>query len=76
MDRRVWWPTVHGVTTSRTQLKQLSTHTHTVERWHKSNVISAQHMVSNQQMPAARMKAPGFMDGKGRWIKQLAVLTL
>ena len=27
MDRGVWWATVHGVTKSRTRLKQLSTHT-------------------------------------------------
>ena len=27
MDRGVWGATVHGVTKSRTQLKQLSTHT-------------------------------------------------
>ena len=26
MDRGAWWATVHGVTKSRTQLKQLSTH--------------------------------------------------
>ena len=29
MDRGAWWATVHGVTKSRTQLKQLSTDTHT-----------------------------------------------
>ena len=28
MDREVWWTTVHGVTKSQTQLKQLSTHAH------------------------------------------------
>ena len=28
MDKGVWWTTVHGVTNSRTQLKQLITHTH------------------------------------------------
>ena len=27
MDRGVWWATVHRVTKSQTQLKQLSTHT-------------------------------------------------
>ena len=27
MDRRAWWATVHGVTKSWTQLKQLSMHT-------------------------------------------------
>ena len=27
MDRGAWWATVHGVTKSRTQLKQLSVHT-------------------------------------------------
>ena len=27
MDRGAWWATVHGVTKSQTQLKQLSTHT-------------------------------------------------
>ena len=26
MDRGAWWATVHGVTKSRTHLKQLSTH--------------------------------------------------
>ena len=26
MDRGTWWATVHGVTESQTQLKQLSTH--------------------------------------------------
>ena len=25
MDRGAWWPTVHGVTQSRTRMKQLST---------------------------------------------------
>ena len=29
MDRGAWWATVHGVTQSRTQLKQLSMHTYT-----------------------------------------------
>ena len=28
MDRGAWWATVHSVTKSRTQLKQLSTHAH------------------------------------------------
>ena len=28
LDREVWWTTVHGVTKSQTQLKQLSTHAH------------------------------------------------
>ena len=28
MDRGVWWATVHGVTESHTQMKQLSPHTH------------------------------------------------
>ena len=27
MDRRTWWATVHGVTKSQTQLKQLITNT-------------------------------------------------
>ena len=26
MDKGAWWATVHGVTESQTQLKQLSTH--------------------------------------------------
>ena len=30
MDRGTWWATVHRVTKIRTQLKRLSTHTHTV----------------------------------------------
>ena len=30
MDRGAWWATVHSVTKSWTQLKQLSTHTHGV----------------------------------------------
>ena len=29
MDRGAWWATVHGVSKSQTQLKPLSTHTHT-----------------------------------------------
>ena len=29
MDRGAWWATVHGITKSQTQLKQLRTHTHT-----------------------------------------------
>ena len=29
MDRGAWWTTVHRVTKSWTQLKQLSAHTHT-----------------------------------------------
>ena len=29
MDRGVWWATVHCVTKSQTQTKQLSTHTYT-----------------------------------------------
>ena len=29
MDRGSWWPTVHGVAKSQTQLKQLSMHAHT-----------------------------------------------
>ena len=29
MDRGAWWATIHGVANSRTQLKQLSTHTST-----------------------------------------------
>ena len=29
MDRGAWWAIVHGVAKSRTQLKRLSTHTHT-----------------------------------------------
>ena len=28
MDRGAWWATVHGVSKSRTRLKQLGTHTH------------------------------------------------
>ena len=32
MDRGAWGATVHRVTKSRTQLKQLSTHTHTCEK--------------------------------------------
>ena len=28
MDRRAWWATVHRVTQSQTQRKQLSTHMH------------------------------------------------
>ena len=28
MDRRAWWPTVHRVSKSQTQLKQITTHTH------------------------------------------------
>ena len=27
MERGAWWPTVYGVTKSRTRLKRLSTHT-------------------------------------------------
>ena len=30
MDRGAWWTTVHGVTKSWTQLKQLSRHPHTL----------------------------------------------
>ena len=30
MDRGAWWALVHGVANSRTQLKQLSTHSHPV----------------------------------------------
>ena len=33
MDRGAWWATVHGVTKSQTQLKQLSTDTHTHTLW-------------------------------------------
>ena len=29
MNRRTWWATVHGVTKSRTQLRDTHTHTHT-----------------------------------------------
>ena len=29
MNREAWWATVHRVTQNQTQLKQLSTHTHT-----------------------------------------------
>ena len=32
MDRGAWWATVHRVTKSRTQLKQLSMHTHNFYR--------------------------------------------
>ena len=34
MDRGTWWATVHRVAQSRTQLKWLSTHTHTLQSWH------------------------------------------
>ena len=33
MDRGAWWATVPGVAQSRTQLKQLSTHMHTVAHY-------------------------------------------
>ena len=34
MDGGAWWATVHGVTESRTQHKQLRTHAHTMEENH------------------------------------------
>ena len=34
MDRGAWQATVHGVTKSQTQLKQLNTHTHTHTHTH------------------------------------------
>ena len=43
IDRGAWWPTVHGVKKSQTQLKQLNTntdthtHTHTPLQPHKSS---------------------------------------
>ena len=44
MDRGAWWPIVHGVTKSRTQLKRLSMHAQT-------------HMVSFSPEPG--LKRPG-----------------
>ena len=32
MDRGAWWATVRGVTKSRTRLKRLSTHAHTLRK--------------------------------------------
>ena len=47
MDRGTWQATVHRVAKSQTQLKQLSTHTHTIDRssltlafYHKINILN------------------------------------
>ena len=34
MDRGAWWPIVHRITKSQTQLKRLSTHRHTHTHTH------------------------------------------
>ena len=34
MDRGAWWPIVHRITKSQTQLKRLSTHRHTHRHTH------------------------------------------
>ena len=37
-ERGAWWATVHRVTKSWTQLKQLSMHTHWINGWMKEKV--------------------------------------
>ena len=59
MDGGAWWATVHGVSKSRTWLKQLGTHTHT----HTHFVLGAlQSEVQNGLLCASYICGEGEKD--------------
>ena len=53
MDRGAWWATVHGVTESRTQLKELSSTAST-------EIVMRQNTIKNQDL-SLFIQSPGFM---------------
>ena len=55
MDRGAWWAPVHGLTKSRTQLKQLNTHTSNTDSYFISNCYR------NLQLEWSRIQTTFFM---------------
>ena len=53
MNRRAWWATVHGVTKSRTPLKRLSRHMHTLR-------IKIQDRTKNKETWSEKTDSEGF----------------
>ena len=62
MNRRAWWATVHGATKSRTPLKRLSRHTHTLRRY-KTGLKTKNHGQRRQTVKASRARNwGGFLE--------------
>ena len=55
MNRRAWWATVHGATKSRTPLKRLSRHTHTLR-------IKIQDRTKNKEPWSEKTDSEGFQS--------------
>ena len=69
MDREAWWATVHRVSKSQTQLKQLSVHAHVPHQWaFDPRAISvngpATHEVTSREKPLSNINS-------GDWLGQL-----
>ena len=63
MDRGPWQATVHRVTKSQTQLKQLST-----PKWNGASQVAL--MVKNPPASAAEIKDMGLIPGLGRSLEE------
>ena len=69
MEKGAWWATVHQVTQSWTQLKRLSTHTHTHMCTHKHLQILVHLLFTTSQGSWGRIlegKKPERGRGRGR----------
>ena len=69
MDREAWWATVHRVSKSQTQLRQLSVHAHVPHQWaFDPRAISvngpATHEVTSREKPLSNINS-------GDWLGQL-----
>ena len=78
MDREAWWATVHGVTKSQTQLKQLSRHKSSIapSKHEESDapflrsLFSSRHSTENQRDPLLHLEASAADDSsleRGWW---------
>ena len=58
MDRGAWWATVHGVTKSRTQLKQLSTTKHSTAQRHLAAQMGGRDRVTKSSSAITQVGTP------------------